>query len=110
MRSTYETYADFLRADARRREDALELGHDWLDRDGRYRVCWYAATGELTTERLTSDAHLDVGDFHAGVPGPVRVLAVIRTRDELEALVGRWPALGRARPRTIARLRELTRA
>lgn len=107
MRSFYETHAAFLAADARRRGDALELGHDWLDRDGRYRVCWYAATSELTAERLDPDASLDLADFNAGVSGPVRVLAVIRTRHELESLVGRWPAVGRARPRTLARLRAL---
>lgn len=82
---------DFLAADPRRRGDALELGHRWRDEKGRYRVCWYQETGELTAERLAEDAELDLEDFHEGVNGPVEVLARVQTREELERLVGPWP-------------------
>lgn len=43
--TAYVRYADFLDADARRRGDALELGHDWHDGPHRYRACWYEQTG-----------------------------------------------------------------
>jgi hypothetical protein len=64
---TYARYADFLDADPRRRADALELGHDWREGSDRYRVCWYEHTGELTAERLSSPADLDLEDFHRGI-------------------------------------------
>lgn len=87
----YAHYEEFLDADPRRRGDALEFGHRWRDGDGRYRVCWYEQTGELTAERLAEGAELELEDFHAGVEGPVEVLARIKTRAELERLVGPWP-------------------
>ena len=107
---SYETYAAFLEADSRRCGDVLELGHDWLDRDGRYRVCWYTATGELTAERLDPDCHLEPEDFEGCVTGPVQLITAITTREELAAVVGKWPTVSRARPRTLARLRELVRS
>jgi hypothetical protein len=105
----HRSYEEFLRGDPRRRGDALELGHDWFARDGRYRACWYEETGELTIEGLGEKLELEVEDFHAGVAGPVEVIAVIPSRTRLEAALGRWPAVERARPRTVARLRQLTR-
>jgi len=105
----YARYEEFLDADPRRRGDALELGHRWRDGDGRYRVCWYEQTGELTAERLTEDAELELEDFHAGVDGPVEVLARINTRSELERLVGPWPHPLDARS-DLAELRALLRA
>jgi hypothetical protein len=61
---------EFLDADSRRRGDALQFSHRWRDGDGRYRVCWYEQTGELTAERLAEHAELDLEDFHVGVDGP----------------------------------------
>jgi len=57
-------YRDFLDADERRRGDALEFGHDWRGPEGRYRVCWYQHTGELTAERLSETQPLALEDFH----------------------------------------------
>jgi hypothetical protein len=49
----YPRYADFLDGNPGRRGDALGFGHDWIDGADRYRVCWYAATEELTISALT---------------------------------------------------------
>jgi hypothetical protein len=87
----YARYDEFLDADPRRRGNAFEFGHRWRDGDGRYRVCWYEETGELTAERLAKDAKLELEDFHAGIDGPVEILARIETRAELERLIGPWP-------------------
>jgi hypothetical protein len=104
--SQYARYRDFLDADARRRGDALEFGHDWRGPGGRYRVCWYQDTGELTAERLSDTQPLELEDFHHGVEGPVFVLARIPSRAQLDRLVGAWPQVALEPPRTIARLRE----
>ena len=106
---TYARYSDFLDEDPRRRGNALELGHDWRDGDERYRVCWYEETGELTSERLAADAVPDLDDFHQGVAGPVEVLALLSKREDLEALMGRWPHVAPNQPRTLHWLRELAR-
>lgn len=104
----YVRYQDFLDADPRRRGDALELGHHWRDDgDGRYRVCWYEATGELTAERLDPDCELEPEDFHRGISGPVEILRHIEDRAELDSLLGRWPNIVPGEPRTLARVREL---
>lgn len=108
MHEGHRTYQDFLTADPRRFSDALELGHDWFDGHRRYRACWYEETGELTLEGLDDPPQLDVDDFHSGVRGPVQVIAVIPSRRQLEALLGPWPGVERARPRTVSRLRRLT--
>lgn len=101
----YVRYADFLEADPGRRGDALELGHDWLEGGDRYRVCWYAATGELTAERLDPDSELALEDFHRGVAGPVEVLARFGTQAELDRVLGRWPSPAPDRPRDLEWLR-----
>ncbi|MGH2961007.1 MAG: hypothetical protein ACRDL3_02260 [Solirubrobacterales bacterium] len=105
----YVRYADFLDAHPGRRGDALELGHDWRDGDDRYRVCWYSGTGELTIERLASNAELALEDFHRGVAGPVEVIARFTSRAELERVLGRWPNAAPDQPRTVDALRELAR-
>jgi hypothetical protein len=107
MDAWHRTYEEFLASDPRRRGDAIELGHSWFDRAARSRACWYEGTGELTVEGLDNEAEPDIDDFHAGVSGPVRVIAVIRSRRELEALLARWSGLERAWPRSVARVREL---
>jgi len=99
--TAYVRYADFLDADARRRGDALELGHDWQDGHHRCRACWYQATGELTIERLADGGvHLDLEDFHQGVRGPIEILARIPTRAALETLKG---ANSRVAPQAASR-------
>lgn len=105
--SHYVRYRDFLHTDPRRRGDALEFGHDWRGPDGRYRVCWYHDTGELTAERLSETEALDLEDFHQGISGPVYVIGRIPTRAQLERLIGRWPDLTLPPPHTLARLCEL---
>lgn len=107
MGAIHHSYAGFLAEDPRRIGDALELGHDWRGDGSRWRVCWYAATGELTAEGVADPAALEIEDFHAGITGPVHVLAVIRTQHELEARLGRWPSMDHARPRSLARLHQL---
>lgn len=97
----YVRYQDFLDADPRRTQDALELGADWRDGDVRYRVCWYEHTHELTAERLSDTEPLSVEDFHHGVAGPVEVLSMIASRDELTALLGQWPNIAPNQPRTL---------
>ncbi len=108
--ATYLRYADFLDGDSRRRGNALELGHDWRDGDDCYRVCWYEETGELTCERLAAGDMPHLEDFHAGIAGPIEVLAVLSTREALEELTGRWPNVAPNQPRTVRWLRELVRA
>jgi hypothetical protein len=108
--SLYARYRDFLDVDARRRGDALEFGHDWRGPGGRYRVCWYQETGELTAERLSETQALDLEDFHRGIEGPVFVLARIPSRAQLDRLLGAWPQVALESPRTIARLRGLIAA
>ncbi len=103
----YVRYRDFLDADPRRRGDALEFGHDWRGPEGRYRVCWYQDTGELTAERLSATEPLDLEDFHQGISGPVHLIARIPSRAQLDRLLGTWPNISLDRPHTIARLREL---
>ena len=103
----YVRYEDFLDADARRRGDALELGHDWRDGRHRHRVCWYEATGELTLERLSDSDRLELEDFYRGVSGPVEILRRIPTRGELDRLLGAWPNVAVREPRTVPRLRAL---
>lgn len=104
----YRRYEDFLDADPRRRRgDALELGADWRDGDGRYRVCWYEQTGELTFERLAPDLSLDPEDFHRGVAGPVEIVALIRDRTRLDRLLGEWPNVAVGLPRRLDSLRRL---
>lgn len=105
----YVRYADFLDEDPRRRGDALEFGHDWLDEDDRYRACWYPATGELTIERLDPSGELALEDFHEGVAGPVEVVARFATRSALERALGPWPNPAPDHPRTVESLRELAR-
>jgi hypothetical protein len=103
-RAPMVSYEEFLEADARRRGDALELGHDFTDDAGaRYRVCWYAATGELTVESINPDA-LDLENFGQGVTA-VCVAAQL-DRATLERRLGPWPQIERCRPRTLARLRQ----
>lgn len=97
-------YESFLNADPRRRGDALELGHDFTDEHGaRYRVCWYADTGELTIEGIDAD-ELDLEDFGRGII-TVQVAANF-DRATLERRLGTWPQIERCRPRTLAKLRE----
>ncbi len=103
----YVRYADFLDDDPGRRGDALELGHDWLDGEDRYRACWYPATGELTIERLDPNAELALEDFHQGISGPVEVVARFATRAELERALGAWPNPAPDRRRTVDSFREL---
>lgn len=103
----YVRYQDFLDADPRRKDDALELGADWRDGDARYRVCWYEHTHELTAERLSLTEDLKIEDFHHGVSGPVEVISLIATRDELSMLLGDWPNIAPNQPRTLTRLRQL---
>lgn len=99
------SYEAFLAADPRRRGDALEIGIDFTDQDdNRYRVCWYAETGELTIESIDLDA-LDLEDFHQGVTSVA--IAARLDREELEDRLGAWPQVEHARPRTLSRLREL---
>ncbi len=105
--SHYTRYRDFLDADERRRGDALEFGHDWRGPQGRYRVCWYQDTGELTAERLSETQPLDLEDFHQGVAGPVLIIGRIPSRAQLDRLLGTWPQLTLEPPRNIRRLREL---
>lgn len=106
--SHYVRYQDFLRTDPRRGGgDALEFGHDWRGPDGRYRVCWYQDTGELTAERLSDTEPLDLEDFHRGVTGPVHVIGHIHSRARLNRLIGAWPNVTLPPPHTLARLREL---
>jgi hypothetical protein len=102
---TYARYADFLDADCRRRGDALELGHDWRGGRDRFRVCWYVGTGELTAERLSREAPLDLEDFHRGVVGPVEVIGRFATRGQLDRALGAWPNTTPGKPRTLAWLR-----
>lgn len=98
------SYETFLRQDRRRRGDALELGADFTDdAEGRYRVCWYAETGELTIEQIDPDA-LDLEDFDKGVLA-VEITARL-DRPSLERRLGAWPQIEHCRPRTLARLRE----
>lgn len=104
---SYARYAEFLSADPRRRGDALELGHDWREGGRRFRVCWYAATGEVVAERLATGPALELEDFHRGVEGPVQVVGRCRSRAELESVLGAWPEIACAVPRTVSRLREL---
>jgi hypothetical protein len=107
MSALHETYEAFLAADRRRRGSALELGHDLRGDRVRWRVCWYEETGELTVEDMDDAGGIHVEDFHAGISGPVRVLAVVASRERLETLLGRWPGVERWRPRTVDRLLEL---
>lgn len=109
-RLIYACYADFLKADPRRRGDALELGADWQQAGVRHRACWYEQTGELTLERLSPAEPLEAEDFHTGVSGPVEILRRIPTRAELSRLLGSWPNIAPREPRTVARLRELLTA
>lgn len=98
------SYEAFLDADARRRGNALEIGHDFTDEHGdRFRVCWYAETGEVTIERIDFDA-LDLEDFHRGVLS-VEIAAQV-DRATLERQLGAWPQVEHCQPRTVARLRE----
>lgn len=103
-RAAAVSYESFLNADPRRRSgDALELGHDFTDERGaRYRVCWYAATGELTIERIDPDG-INLEDFGKGVLSVEVVTALDRAT--LERRLGSWPQLERCRPHTLAHLR-----
>ncbi len=103
----YVSYADFLEADPRRRGDALELGIDWRDGESCYRACWYRATGEVTLERLAPPDELRVEDFHQGIAGPVEVLRYVPRQEELTRLIGPWPRVPLAQPRSVQRLRVL---
>jgi hypothetical protein len=103
----YPRYREFLAGNPGRRGDALELGADWRDGDGHYRVCWYEETGELTFERLASDQPLDLEDFHRGVAGPVEIVALIPDRTRLALLLGEWPNVAVGLPRTLDSLRRL---
>lgn len=105
--TSFERYDDFLAADPRRTGEALELGADWRDGDGRYRVCWYEETTELTFERLSNDEGLDLEDFHRGIAGPIEVVALVEDRGALDALLGEWPNVAVGLPRTLGSLREL---
>lgn len=101
------SYHAFLTADARRRADALEVGHDFTDdAQGRYRVCFYVETGEVTIERLTGPDALDIEDFDTGIAS-VEVLRAALSRAELDRALGPWPAVERCHPRTLDRLHEL---
>lgn len=102
-------YDTFLTEDPRRRQgEALEIGHDFADEaGGRYRVCWYAETAELTFERLEHDdvEALDLEDFHRGI-ATAEVVAQF-DRETLERVLGAWPQVEHCEPRTLARVREL---
>lgn len=99
-------YQEFLAAVPGRRGDALEIGHDFTDEhDNRYRVAWYAHTGELTFERITDPDTLDLEDFHHGI-ATAQVIAQL-DRAELEDRLGAWPQVEHCQPRTLARVREL---
>jgi hypothetical protein len=108
-RQIYGRYADFLDGDRRRGGDALELGHDWRDGEERYRVCWYAETGELTCERLAGEEESNLEDFHRGIAGPIEILAHIPTRERLDELLGSWPNIAPNQPRTLRWLRGVVR-
>jgi hypothetical protein len=103
----YVRYQDFLDADPRRKHDALELGTDWRDGDARYRVCWYEQTHELTAERLSPTDTLAIDDFYHGISGPIEILSLITSRDELAMILGNWPNIAPNQPRTLAWLKQL---
>ena len=103
----YESYAEFLAADPRRRGDALELGADWEQDCIRHRACWYEHTGEVTLERLSDSEPVAMDDFHQGVSGQVEILRHVATREELARLLGAWPNIAPREPRTVRRLRKL---
>lgn len=103
----YVRYKDFLDADPRRKHDAIELGTDWRDGNARYRVCWYEQTHELTAERLSRTDPLAIDDFYHGISGPVEILSMIASHDELSKVLGDWPNIAPNQPRTLVWLKQL---
>ena len=89
---------EFYEADERRRRsEEIELGSEWLDRDGvRHEVSWIADTGELyvmrePAARIAEDLFGD--EFSGSLPLDAVTVAVvgwIPTRDRLEEVLAGW--------------------
>jgi len=89
---------EFYEADERRRRsEEIELGSEWLDRDGvRHEVSWIADTGELyvmrePAPRIAEDLFGD--EFSGSLPLDAVTVAMvgwIPTRDRLEEVLAGW--------------------
>jgi hypothetical protein len=89
---------EFYEADERRRRsEEIELGTEWVDRDGvRHEVSWIADTGELyvmrePAARMSEDPFGDA--FSGSLPLDAVTVAVvgwIPTRDRMEEVLAGW--------------------
>src|SRR5271170_2499556 len=89
---------EFYEADERRRRsEEIEVGTEWLDRDGvRHELSWVADTGELylmrePAVRMQEDAFGD--EFSGALPMDAVTVAVvgwIPTRARLEEVLNGW--------------------
>jgi hypothetical protein len=92
---------EFYEADERRRRsEEIELGTEWLDRDGvRHEVSWVADTGELYVMRepATHMSEDGFGDEYSGSRSlpteavTVSIVAWIPTRQRMEEVLAGWP-------------------